>query len=477
MKTAVWIRIMAVVFSVALFLLLGLVCVFVFRFFSAPTEELRIPLEQVPLFSSPEPLASALETRLEKGNGTASTAVKSNWSQFRGDDRDGICKDSTVLSFESPKRLWELEVGPGYAGVAIRNGCVYLIDHDETLGRDVVRCLSLDDGKDIWRFSWPIRILSDHGITRTVPAVSDRYCVGMGPKGHVFCVDAQTGEKKWIVDLVARYKTVIPNWYAGQCVLLETEKDGNETAIVAPAGEDVLLTALDCETGKERWTTRNPFKWKMTHSSVVRMTLDSKPTYVYCGSDGVCGIDAQSGKLLWGTTAWKIVQATCPSPVVLPNNRIFLCGGYGAGSVLLEVFHGEDGKYHSRVLKRLKESQFGSTQQTPVWYKDRLWGVGRGAGKFCCLDANGDVSWRSRTKTNFGDGPYLIADDRIIALNDRGLLVVAKADRQRWSPEKEIQIIDGHECWGPMAIAGGRLVLRSVDEVICVDINKKGTKP
>ncbi|MDD3586324.1 MAG: PQQ-like beta-propeller repeat protein [Thermoguttaceae bacterium] len=477
MKTAVWIRIMAVAFSAALFLLLGTVCFYIPRFWCLPSGELRIPLEQKPLFSPPELTSAPLETALEKGTASPSTAVKASWSQFRGDLRDGICKDHTPLSFETPKRLWEQAIGAGYAGAAIRNGCVYLIDHDEKLARDVVRCLSLDDGKDVWRFSWPVKILSDHGFTRTVPAVSDHYCVGMGPKGHVFCVDAKSGEKKWMIDLVARYKTVIPNWYAGQCVLLETSQDGKETAIVAPAGEHVLLAAIDCETGQEVWTTRNPFKWKMTHSSVVRMTLDSKPTYLYCGSDGVCGIDAQTGKLLWGTSVWKIVQATCPSPVVLPNNRVFLCGGYGAGSVLLEIFRGNDGKYHSKVLNRLKESQFGSTQQTPIWYKGRLWGVGRGAGKFCCLDAEANVSWRSRTKTNFGDGPYIIADDRILALNDNGLLIVAKANPDRWSPEKEIQIIEGHECWGPMALANGRLVLRSLDKIICVDISGKGAKP
>jgi len=91
-----------------------------------------------------------------------------NWPQFRGPNRDGISPDSTKLSRDwkakPPRELWELEVGEGYAGAAVRNGRVYLLDYDRAAKQSALRCLSLADGKEIWRFAYP-----PHGSRRYRP--------------------------------------------------------------------------------------------------------------------------------------------------------------------------------------------------------------------------------------------------------------------------------------------------------------------
>jgi hypothetical protein len=67
------------------------------------------------------------------------------------------------------------------------------------------------------------------------------------------------------------------------------------------------------------------------------MTLDGQLTFVYFGKGGVVGVRAADGEILWSTTDWKIVIATCPSPVVLTENRILCCGGYREGSIMLQI--------------------------------------------------------------------------------------------------------------------------------------------
>ena len=57
------------------------------------------------------------------------------------------------------------------------------------------------------------------------------------------------------------------------------------------------------------------------------MEFAGKRIFVYCGKGGVAGISADDGSLLWDTTAWKISIATVPSPLILPEGRIFLSGG------------------------------------------------------------------------------------------------------------------------------------------------------
>ena len=69
----------------------------------------------------------------------------------------------------------------------------------------------------------------------------------------------------------------------------------------------------------------------MTHSSIMPMEFAGKKMYVYCGKGGVAGVSAEDGEILWDTTEWKISIATCPSPLVLPEGKIFCSGGYNSG--------------------------------------------------------------------------------------------------------------------------------------------------
>src|ERR1019366_5987845 len=111
-------------------------------------------------------------------------------------------------------------LGDGYAGAAVRNGCAYVLDYDKAQKSDVLRCLSLDDGKDVWDYLYPAKVKPNHGMSRTIPAVTEKYVVTLGPLCNVTCVDAHSGQWLWAKDLVREFKTTVPEWYAGQCPLI-----------------------------------------------------------------------------------------------------------------------------------------------------------------------------------------------------------------------------------------------------------------
>ena len=55
--------------------------------------------------------------------------------------------------------LWSVnDLGEGYAGAAVANGRVYVLDYDEVREADSLRCFSLDDGKEIWRRWYGVRM-------------------------------------------------------------------------------------------------------------------------------------------------------------------------------------------------------------------------------------------------------------------------------------------------------------------------------
>jgi len=302
----------------------------------------------------------------------------------------------------------------------------------------------------------------NHGMSRTVPAVTEKYVVALGPKCHVTCLDSTSGELKWAIDLVRTYGTKVPPWYAGQCPLI----DGGR-AIIAPGGR-ALMIAVDLETGKVVWRTPNLNAWQMTHCSIMPIDFAGRRMYVYCASGGVAGIDAQNGAILWQTTDWRINIAAIPTPVIMGDGRIFLTGGYNSGCMLLELKQ-QNGKIVPNTVFRLKPNVFGSDQQTPIFYEGHIYGVIPG-GQLACLGLDGKQVWTSGSQHRFGLGPYMIAGGMIYVMNDTGLLSLVEASPAGFKLLAEAQVLHGHDSWGPMALAGGRLILRDLTNMVCLDV-------
>jgi len=395
---------------------------------------------------------------------TAVAGGSGAWPRFRNSDFSGA-SDQTVGLARSwppsgPRQVWSMKMlGPGHAGAAILGGRVYTLDYDQGKREDVLRCLSLADGGEIWRTSYPVEIKDNHGISRTVPAVTDRYVVSLGPLGHVTCARTDSGEVLWQADLVKTYGTKIPSWYAGQCPLIDGDK-----AILAPGGS-ALMIAVDCASGRVVWRTPNPRNWQMTHASIIPMSIGGTRTYVYPATGGVVGVSPGDGSLLWQYPGWTVNTANAPSPLSVGGNRIFLTGGYGAGAMLLSVSGGNP----SQVWK-IPQNVFGSHQHTPVFHQNHIFGVAMDR-QFVCLDLNGKRVWSSGHTATFGIGPYLLAEGMFYILNgDDGTLVLAEATTSGYSELARAKVLPGHDAWAPMALADGMLVCRDRETMICLDV-------
>ena len=407
---------------------------------------------------------------LTKSDGVPAEHLVGSWPRFRNAHIDGIGVEELPLTTEwgseGPQVLWAIEVGEGHAGAAVLNGRVYLLDYDRQKQADALRCLSLTDGKEIWQYSYPVKVKRNHGMSRTVPTVTDKYVVTLGPKCHVMCLDAKTGEFRWGLDLVNDFGATVPPWYASQCPLID-----NGRAILAPGGR-ALMIAVDCETGKIVWETPNPRGWSMTHSSIIPLDFAGRRMYVYCASGGVAGVSAEDGSILWDTDAWKINVACVATPVDVGNGRIFLSGGYEAGAMMLQLK--QDGeRITAKPLFRLAPKTFGSEQHTPIFYRGNIYGV-RPDGQMVCLDTSGKVLWESGTGARFpkGYGPWLIAGGKIFVMNgDDGTLSILEATADGFHPLSQAKVLQGHDCWGPMAMAAGRLIVRDLTTMICLDVS------
>jgi outer membrane protein assembly factor BamB len=421
--------------------------------------------------------------------GIIDEVVSGSWPRFRGADFDNISKDQTPLAeswdTSGPPVVWQVTLGEGYAGPAVHNGRVYVLDYNEKRKADMLRCFSLKSGTELWRRWYTVEFKRNHGYSRTIPAVTDKYLVTIGPRSHVMCLNPLTGDLLWTIDMEREYGIrgtvkgkITPEFYSGQCPLID-----NNVAVFAPGGK-ALMIGVDCATGKVLWKTPNPDSLRMSHTSVIPMNILGKKMYVYAALGGVCGVSAEgddTGKLLWKTTAWS-PSITVASPLYLGNGEIAAFGSYGAGTAKIVITRDESG-YKAVVAAQHKSSGgIASEQHTPIMVGDNLWAVlpeNAGALKrqLACYNKSNLITpvWSSGKEGRFGKGmgPFIMNGNKLYLLDDEGTLYLFNIDKSSATLVTKHKIIQAIEAWSPMAMAGKYLIMRDAHNMLCLDISKK----
>jgi len=166
---------------------------------------------------------------------------------------------------------------------------------------------------------------------------------------------------------------------------------------------------------------------------------------------------------------WKLARRPPRhAPVPVGNGKIFLAGGYNAGSLMLQLRKQGD-HLTPQTLFKLEPEVFGATQHTPILWDNHLYGV-RADGKFVCLTLEGKPGWTSAAGQQFGLGSFILADGLCFAMNDGGLLRVIEARPAKYSLLAQAQVLKGRESWAPLALAGGRLIARDLTRMVCLDV-------
>lgn len=392
-----------------------------------------------------------------------------DWTQFRGPDRDGISKEKGLLRKwpeGGPEVVWTVDVGQGYSAAAIVGGLVYFNDYDTEKQDWMVRCLTLDEGKEVWRFSEARRIRPNHAITRTVPSVDGKYLFSLDPKAVFHCLDAKTGKELWRKELVQEYQAKIPPWYNGQCPLMEDDR------VIIATGGDALLLALEKATGDEIWRSENPENQPMTHASPMPAKLGGVDQYIYTTLKGMYGISADQGKVLWHAP-FKLNVAVAPSPLAIDDELVFLTSGYNAGSAMFRVAR-NGASFEAEKVFELSPNDWNSEVHTPILFEDHLFAVGKKSrGLFTCLNQKGEIVWTSMGKASFDLGSFLLADGMFFILEGKtGMLRLVEANTAEYRELASAQVLSGHDVWAPLALSEGKLVIRDLSKMVCVKVGQ-----
>ncbi len=408
------------------------------------------------------------------------TTFAGDWPQWRGPGRDARSPETGLLQSwpeGGPELLWRASgFGAGYSSVAVAGGRVFTMGD---LGEDqFLVAASAKDGKILWKQRVGPGWTEDmFGGSRGTPTVDGKRVYALGSDGDLLCADVETGEAIWRRDLPADFRGKMMfagdryDWRFSESPLI----DGNRV-VVSPGAKDAALVALDKATGKPLWRASIPDLGERgldgaAYSSIVVSEAAGVRQYVQMLGRGLVGIDAKTGRFLWGYNRIANHVANIPTPIV-EGDHVFASSGYGAGAVLLKLEKTEDG-VSAREVYFLDGGTMQNHHGGLVLHDGHVYsGNGLNMGFPLCVElATGKVAWGPVRNAGKNSAAVMYADGRLYYRYQNGLMVLVEATPEGYR-ERGSFLIPGvkKESWSHPVIADGKLYLREQDRLLVYSI-------
>ncbi|MBL8187074.1 MAG: PQQ-binding-like beta-propeller repeat protein [Acidobacteria bacterium] len=383
-----------------------------------------------------------------------------NWSQWRGPNRDGQVNGAAWpdrLTDNYLEQTWRVPLSPSYSGPIVSDEAVFVTETKDK-STEIVRALSRATGKELWKVEWPGAISvpffakRNGDWIRATPAYDGKSLYVAGMRDVLVSLDAKSGKENWRVDFTKEFSTAPPEFGLVCSPLL----DGN--FIYIQAGNAVVK--LDKRNGKVLWRALNNEQASiMTNgafSSPVMATVAGQKQLIVQTREQLAGVDPETGKQLWIHTVPSFRGMNILTPVVF-GDAIFT-SSYQNKSWLYRINKGATGF----TVNQAWENNAQGYMSTPVVIDGYAY-LHLGNQRFTCINLQtGERTWTSQP---FGKYASLVAQrDRILALDERGILLLIKANPKQFELLSEKQVSD-EETWAHLAIAGEELFIRELNAV------------
>jgi outer membrane protein assembly factor BamB len=64
----------------------------------------------------------------------------------------------------------------------------------------------------------------------------------------------------------------------------------------------------------------------------------------------------------------------------------------------------------------------------------------------------------------------MIADNKLFIVSDDATLTIVRPSTREYLGLDSYRVLEGHDAWGPLAIADGYLVMRDSKTMVCLDM-------
>ena len=400
------------------------------------------------------------------------TAVVPSYG-FLGSDRTGVisAREFSVPALADEVRtLWRQGIGAGWSAFAVSGEKAVTLE--QRGDKECLACYRLADGELLWILMHDTlhqNLMGGAGPRSTPTIVGDRV-FAQGATGTVWCVDMESGEVVWSVDLLA-----LAGWTQAESEEMITWGRSASPLVIdgdlcvvpfggppGNSGGGRSLIALDATSGEVLWTAGED---QISYASPMLLNLGGKRQIVSVNECTITGHEIDDGSVLW-KVAWPGQSnggANCAMVVPAGKNRFLIGKGYGGGSGLYEVTVSQ-GQW--TVEELWKSSRVLKTKFThAAVVGDTAFAISNGSLEAVDI-ADGERLWIQGRRTRLGQGQILVAGDVILGQAEGGEVVFAAADRNEYRELLRLPALNS-KTWNVPTLAGRHLLVRNDREALC----------
>lgn len=414
---------------------------------------------------------------------SCSPTKQNNWNQYLGANRNAAISGENISpewSGEVPQKLWEFKLGPGYGGASIFNDEVFVLDRIEGEA-DVLRCLDLNTGTEKWSYKYDAPGKLPYPGSRAVPTVDENYVWCVGPHGDVNCIDKKTHQSLWSHNLLEDYGGELQRWGFSISPIVT-----DELVIVSPQGEKAGVVAYKKLTGEVAWESR-PLTGQRFHVSPTLGNYGGIEQVIMISScekgdglstDEVVAFEVSTGKELWRYEGINSFACIAP-PLAIDNKQLFLTScaykdKYDPVSILLEI-NANNGEFE--LVEKFRNEEVGCKMHPPVFFENHFYiNNNKRPNEMVCLNMLGQRTWEKESAPGFEMGSIVLVDGLLLNQNGKnGDVHLIQANPQAYTELGKVSYFnaDKSQAWSPMAVADGKLLVRDMEKMVCVNLRGK----
>lgn len=407
-----------------------------------------------PASTSTTKLTTQVDAATTSGGSSNNSTGGVSWTRFRGPNATGISPETGInkqWKQSPPVVIWKQTLTDnGYAGPSVANGNVYIVDHNS--GNDIVRAIDINTGKEKWRYAYPDATGENYGYARATPAIDNGKVYTYSRLGKLTCLDAAEGKLIWQKDIVNDFHGNRPNWEMSCSPLIDGDK-----VIVYAGGPNSAIVALNKDDGSTIWAGGGSYK--PGYSTPVKANIEGKDQYVCFVDKGVIGVDAATGKQLWGFPWQTSYDVNAATPLVI-GNSVFITSGYNTGCAMIDI-------KGMKASLRWKNAEMQAHFSSPVYVNNYIYGTGD-PGQLMCLDPkSGRALWKQE---GFEKGGIAVVDGTIIGFNGAGGdLIMASLSSSGYKELGRFNPLGG-QSWTAPIVSNGKLIVRNTNTLACISL-------
>lgn len=413
-----------------------------------------------------------------------------DWPQYRGPRRDDVSRETGLLPTwpqNGPPLTWSFkQLGIGYSSVAVMGERLYSIGaRGETEFVIALNLKSVQDGvpQEAWAASvGPLFDFKGNNWSAgpsSTPTVDGELLYALGGKGDLVCMQTNNGQERWRKHLPTELDAQVNPIGGGPKGLgwgftWSPLVDG-EQLVCVPGGPKGTVAALHKSTGEVLWRSTEVTD-QAAYTSPMLAEFGGVRQYVVLTNQGVFGVAAQDGRLLWNYRRKPAFGTEVVNSPIIHNDLVFVTVGAGQGCELLKVTH-NDGVFavESVFANKNMANHHGNVARVG----EHIFGFSEGRGFVCQSLATGEIVWMERSKIR--PCSLTVADGRIYAFSeDNGTAVLLETSTTGWVqvgsfrlPQLATSRKPSGRLWTPPVVSNGRLYLRDQEFLFCFDVTAR----